>query len=466
MKHCIIFFLASICLNVTADILNVDRSELLNMSDHQLTLMHSNSFLDQLQASGYGSSGNTAVTSVLTSPYNLAYVRQHLSQQGSTPSGSNPLMKDKIVFYSWYDWTYDNNGQITVIPVPYGQRGGRITHMKKRKGYQNNVVFGEDMIFDGIDQKMYIDYSNNSVRMPTFTLLGSVKYYEKYELGSWNDTLINVYMINEDYFTRNAEPHDVYGTLYNDGSITFEDGFIMYYIAYIRHYYKRNWVSTDTLTFSSYILRDLTLLAPNAKHEFTDEDVDKQADAYMFQADDTTRVIMNLWGLGSHIGNVMYLHEDGSMRFPFQVIREFDVSSYNFDDVICSPKFYNFWSGIENSQPIDTYGTVTDGVISWAVNTVADTAIRGTAMLNGVGWGNGVMYPALWFGVFGSNRLYYADFEQTDDDDGTASISDVANIIDILLDECEWSTWSDVDDDGRVSIKDVATLIDIILNSN
>ena len=76
------------------------------------------------------------------------------------------------------------------------------------------------------------------------------------------------------------------------------------------------------------------------------------------------------------------------------------------------------------------------------------------------------MYPALWFGVFGNNRLYYADFEQTDDDDGTASISDVANIIDILLDECEWSTWSDVDDDGRVSIKDVATLIDIILNSN
>ena len=130
MKHCIIFFLASICLNVTADVLNVDRSELLNMSDHQLTLMHSNSFLDQLQASGYGSSGNTAVTSVLTSPYNLAYVRQHLGQQGSTPSGSNPLMKDKIVFYSWYDWTYDNNGQITVIPVPYGQRGGRITHMK------------------------------------------------------------------------------------------------------------------------------------------------------------------------------------------------------------------------------------------------------------------------------------------------------------------------------------------------
>ena len=294
---------------------------------------------------------------------------------------------------------------------------------------------------------MYIDYSDNSVRMPTFTLLGSVKYYEKYELGSWNDTLINVYMINEDYFTRNAEPHDVYGTLYNDGSITFEDGFIMYYIAYIRHYYKRNWVSTDTLTFSSYILRDLTLLAPNAKHEFTDEDVDKQADAYMFQADDTTRVIMNLWGLGSHIGNVMYLHEDGSMRFPFQVIREFDVSSYNFDDVICSPKFYNFWSGIENSQPIDTYGTVTDGVISWAVNTVADTAIRGTAMLNGVGWGNGVMYPALWFGVFGSNRLYYADFEQTDDTDGTTSISDV-------------------DDDGKVSINDVATLIDIILNSN
>ena len=76
------------------------------------------------------------------------------------------------------------------------------------------------------------------------------------------------------------------------------------------------------------------------------------------------------------------------------------------------------------------------------------------------------MNSCMFLSVLGSNRLYYADFEQTDDNDDTTSISGVANIIDILLGECEWSTWSDVDDDGRVSIKDVATLIDIILNSN
>lgn len=462
MKHFIVFLMASICLSVTAQVLNVDRSDLLNMSDRQLMLMRNNAFLDQLQVNGNGNSSNATVAPVLTSPYDLAFLRQHLPS-----AGSNHLMKDKIVFYDTYDWIYGNNGQITVVPMPYGHYGGWTTHMKKKKGYQDNVVFGEDLIYNGIDQKIYIDYSDNSVRMPTFQLLGSVKYDNQPPYGCWNDTLIHVYMINEDYFTQNAEPHDIYGTLHNDGSITFEDGFILYYIAYIRHYVKRTWVSTDTLNSSSYILRDLTLLAPNAKHEFSDyRGVDQQADAYMFQADDTTRVIMNMWGLGSHIGNVMYLHEDGSMRFPFQVIREYDMSRYNNDGINFSHKFYNFSGAQDGAQPIDTYGTVTDGVISWAVNTVADTYIYGTVMLNGPGWGNGVMYPGLMFGLYSRNRLYYDDSEQADGNDDTTSISDVTSIIDMLLGERESSAWFDVDDDGEVSIKDATTLIDIILNSN
>ena len=48
--------------------------------------------------------------------------------------------------------------------------------------------------------------------------------------------------------------------------------------------------------------------------------------------------------------------------------------------------------------------------------------------------------------------------------DGNIAISDVTNLIDLLLSGNELPAWADVDGDGNVSIKDVTTLIDMLLS--
>lgn len=465
MKHFFFLLLASICLNASADVLDVNRDELLNTSNQRPRVLRNNDFVNQLQFNGNGSSSSGTVTPTQNSQYDLTYLRDFLNHQSSTNSHSNTLMRDKIVFFNLYDWDTDYNGQVNV--KPYGNNGGWTTSM--RDGYQNNYVYGDNLFIQGISQKMYIDYSNNSVWMPTFTLLGSIKYNDPFPAGYWNDTLIHVYMINEDYLTRNAEPANIHGTLYDDGSVTFEDGLLFYYKAFIHHYFKNRLTSIDTVEYTSYIIRDVTLVVPNAKHEFKTGSSNYATDAYMFQADDTTRVVMNLWGLGGHYGNVMYLHEDGSMRFPFQLIRELNVSQYNFDDYVFYPEFYNFAGSLDYVvYPEDSYGTITDGVITWGTNTIADFYNWGAVMLNGPR-ARGGLYPGAYFGIFGNNRLYYTEPNPEPllgdiNGDGKVSISDVTTMIDMLLNGNEIPVWNDINGDGHVTIGDVTALVDIILN--
>ena len=50
--------------------------------------------------------------------------------------------------------------------------------------------------------------------------------------------------------------------------------------------------------------------------------------------------------------------------------------------------------------------------------------------------------------------------------DGYITISDVTNLIDILLSGGELPAYADVNGDGDVSIKDVTDLIDMLLSGN
>ena len=50
--------------------------------------------------------------------------------------------------------------------------------------------------------------------------------------------------------------------------------------------------------------------------------------------------------------------------------------------------------------------------------------------------------------------------------DGSISVGDATNLIDLLLSGGELPAWMDVNGDGHVSIKDITDLIDMLLGGN
>ena len=363
----------------------------------------------------------------------MASLKQHLISNCSTRSVSNGLMKDKIYFYDIFNWNVNSNGEITVEPYVPASAGGQTIHMSETEN--ENIVYSYDFFFD-FGQPFYVDNTDNSVWMPTFVALGTLEYPGIDNLGSWNDTIITIYMMNEDYLTLNADPANIHGTLYSDGTIVFDDGFFYYYDIQINHYSNYTLQSTDTEWGTSYIIRNLSLVVPNAKHEFHDDyyDLSTSADTYMYQPDDTTLVVMNLWGLGNQ-GNVMYvpngihknnfiarpkiildtteLHRVEMVTFPFQRIIEINTDEYStyytfFHD------FYNFDGPYDNAKPRSTrFCTITDGVmIEWGTNTIADFYTDGALMLREAPTG---YYPGLYVGTYSDNKLYYIDSQEPDE---------------------------------------------------
>lgn len=475
MKHLFLLLIANFCLNASAEVLDVDRTTLLNMCEPSPLAMLGNTFSDQMQVSNGGSSNNATVPQTVTPSYDLPYLKQFLTLQGTSSLNPAALMKDKIIFCNLFTWTIGYNDQINM--THYTDYGGMTTHM--RESSDESKLYCDDFFYDGLSQPLYVDKSNNSVCLPTFVLSGNTRKSETY--GVWTDvTYTKYYLINEDYLTHNAAPADIHGILHSDGTIVFDNGFFFYLEAYTQHYNAKNVLtSTDTTYYMSRIIRDLCLVAPNAKHEFRTteivyeditnvyyDDISHSIDAYMYQTDDTTLVVMNLWGLGGQ-GSVMYLREDGSMCFPFQRILRYDMSSYNFDNYWFYPDFYNFY-GSESVHAIDSHGTYTDGVISWGTNKIADYGINGYVMLNAT---PSNAWAAYYFDVFGYNQLYYTNTEQTSellsgdvDGDGKADINDVTALIDLLLGGGAIPDNADVDGDGINDINDITALIDLMLN--
>ena len=400
--------------------------------------------------------------------------------------GADDVLATKLAFMLAY--TYDADEGI-VIADDY-LWGGWTAEMEQVDDNQ----FNSYLYFTGIPFTFNVDYTAGTAEMVMETL----------GAWQWSDTVVSgrttticdtteyvalwdeAFMLNDD---PDAEPTNLQGTLYPDGTIYIPDGWTLYDVCYTVKRVIRSGNTTTTYDTIAGLLCDFMhstyLITANANHEYVQQSsgATVNRNAYMFQYDDTTAIAWNLWGMGNR-GMVFFLHEDNEMEFPsYQVAYTEDISDYaaaytqyNWDEAY---EFYNF--AIDLDQEADT-----------AVDaTLSEYSKLGTWDVNGVYWDASVIYDLLlklsdgnwYFGLgfypFLHNKLTFTDgttfvvpepFMRGDVDmDGSVGIADVTALIDYILTGNDTGisvAAADCDLDEAVGIADVTALIDFILTGS
>ena len=289
---------------------------------------------------------------------------------------------------------------------------------------QGDNTFNAYLYFDDIPFQINVDYSAKTAEMVMEGLggwqwTGDTTYQnEEHTNYTISDTTEYLFVVDEAYITNeNAEDFtNLQGTLYEDGTIYFPDGWCIFDLLYLKKTTVRNGrtqVLYDTVAARSEFYRSTYLMTANANHEYYQQGnaAVRNRNAYMFQYDDTTVIAWNLWGMGNR-GIEFYLRDGGVMEFPSdQLIYTEDVSDYEAAypqyDWSIGNEFYN---------------------VSLDLDVEADTAIDaslsenpklGTFDANGLYWDasgvydvfgyNGNWYFGLGFYPFLHNKLTFTD---------------------------------------------------------
>ena len=198
---------------------------------------------------------------------------------------------------------------------------------------QGNGVYNVDLYYDGIPFVINADVANNTAEMVVGPLAdGETINFGKDTVSSGGTrptytvttTTAELWLVDEDTFDpENMTYTNVDGVIYSDGSIYFEKGYAVY--ANIHEdikVYNRNWVLQSSSTnedsgLITPIFRKTYLMTPSGTHSYVDtyDSSPGENPVYMYQYDDSTVVVWNLFGIG-HRGNYMFIYEDGTMHFP------------------------------------------------------------------------------------------------------------------------------------------------------
>lgn len=295
---------------------------------------------------------------------------------------ADDLLSTKLAFMDCYEYNVDNDDIEQSMNLWDGGWDVDMEHV-------DDGMYYAYLYYNQIPVPVYVDYSNNTAEMEmgclggwqwsdtTFTGTGTRRTYYV------NDTTEYLFIIDENYMMGNSDDFcNVGGTIYNDGSLYFPDGYTFYIVDYVTtSKYNYNWVQqSQTEDENEYQLtpfyHNTYLLTPTATHDYDikygENDLDHyQNNVYMFQYDDSTAVVWNLWQFGGK-GSFMYLHEDWSMTFPIgQIVGTEDVAEleeyypnydwsegYNFN-------LYNYDLEIDDYSIEDITGTVTPESMSW-----------------------------------------------------------------------------------------------------
>ena len=296
-------------------------------------------------------------------------------------SGSENVSGNKIAFMDCYEYNPDNN-DIELSKNYYG--GGWDVHMESI----DDGVYNAYLYYGNLPVTVYVDSRNDDAEMEmgcmgawqwcdtTSTGLGTRKTY------FINDTTRYMFIIDEGWLMGDSEEFtNISGNIYSDGTLFFPDGYVFYTIDHVtttKLNYKQEFVSTsnDTIESFSPFYRNTYLMTPNAVHsydvKYDVDDVEHYDDnVYMYQYDDSTAVVWNLWQMGGQ-GNFMLIHEDGSMTFPIgQVVGtdEVDYLEEAFPDYDWSEGYdivvVNYDEANDDYSTDDITGTVTHENISW-----------------------------------------------------------------------------------------------------
>ncbi len=400
------------------------------------------------------------------------------------------LSDDDIENLSYIDFRYcytiDENGD--VVEDPWYYRGGQGAYMKQfdledgSKGLYCAGIYWNMNTQSTYYLPLNIDYSTGLVELPPIGLLDDDTITGKVVNNIRVDTVDFSYLLDFNYvFDITEDPNSVYGNLYPDGTIEFNDTLPYVFAGYRALItYKRSgnpfsgytytFQSADT-TFFTEIYSGTQFIVPNGNHNFgyigngtSERKLD--ADVYMYQYDDTTAIVFNPWGFGFP-GREFDIFADGTMYFPPQYV-------YNDED---GDYFGNatFELTADNGFIFDDQGYV-DGFIGFGCEgnvTPDEITWPSTVLMTEEG---SLFYPFL------NNVLTFTDGSQfvlggggsfirgDVDNSGEVDIADVTALINALLTESlddtdEFSSdAADCDENGEIDINDVTSLISYLLN--
>ncbi len=338
-------------------------------------VMKSNTLTNQLTAPATKgtSMASDANQKLLNKAFNSA--GNKLMNKAPRRLSADNVTGDKIMFMLGYDYNSDL-GKVVLID-DYLQGGWNATVTEESPG-----VLKASYMYYYLPVTINVNYDAKTAEMEMGTLatfqwsntVGSIQY----------DTTQVVMIVNEDYILNapNGNLTNIPGTLNDEGSLHFPNGYCYYIIEYCTKTQNGN-VTCDTISFRSPFLRDTYLMTPNGKHQYDAVDEvqgiswPEEDDVYMYQADDTTAIIWNMWTCGNR-NMVMYIHEDGTMEFPsLQVAETYErINETLHPGIIYHNEVYNYavelihendsdyidpWSASTTS----TFGTVTPTEIAW-----------------------------------------------------------------------------------------------------
>ncbi len=310
---------------------------------------------------------------------------------------ADDVMATKIAFMLGYSYNEDS-GKV-VMDNDY-LWGGWDVDMQQQGDNQFNAF----IYFTEIPFVINVDYSAKTAEMEMGGLAGwqwqdtTVSGSGNRKTYTVNDTIQELYLVDE----ATMQFTNITGTLYNDGTIYFPDGYGVYmFEKTTQTVYNNTWEQQSQAVDSvegmyTPFFHGTYLMTANAKHEYVGQSTGKTYDnpVYMFQYDDTTAVSWNLWGMANR-GMEMYIHENGTMEFPsYQVVHTEDISDYAATytqyDWSEAYEFFNF--AIDLDAAADT-----------AIdNTLSEGSKFGTVDANGIYWDASVIYD-----LIGANGGYY-----------------------------------------------------------
>lgn len=366
-------------------------------------------------------------------------------------------------------YAYDIMGEEPVPADPFYAGGGAYWYPDLSEG-----LYFAGFYWDADGSTYYlpidVDYTTGEVALPWGLLLKDDSITGS---GGRNrtDTIRYELLVSQAYWETEAQD-DCMGTLYQDGSIIFDDNYVYY--AYLKlKKYVNGQLNNETVTESATMYVGTEILAANGELTYNKEQ-DGSADSspvYIYQVEDTV-VVGNLWDYGVP-NSYMVLSADGTFEYPCSY--EEDGTTYLYNPIW---DVNDTWisGGLGEFYPVGAYtlddegyidgitwgftGTVTPDQMTWAYTMPSN----GHHFLYGyennvLKWTNGNKFviPAAG-GLRGDVN-----------NDGAVDIADVTRLIDALLqqnfDDSDNFSGDNADCnlDQSIDIADITALIDYLL---
>lgn len=322
--------------------------------------------------------------------YNVTPGDNRLLKKAPRRENNADMLTPKIAFMERYAYDWET-GDVERSKCYYD--GGWDVNLEM----VDDGVFYAYVYYEQIPVNIYVDYSTGAAEMG-MEIVGAWNWADTVASGRMttiNDTTEYLFTMNEGCLLNNEELTNLTGTLYDDGTLWFPDGWLFCTVDYVTTTMTlngRTTVSYDTIITGTDIFRDTYLMAPNATHSFSCDyqytsghtmTVNETCNAYMFQYDDSTVVAWNMWGLGGR-GNFMYIYEDGTMVLPSrQVVGTREVADLEevYPEYDWSEAYENILINYDLENDTYSYddkvGAVAGNAVSWGASVLWNYCIYG-----------------------------------------------------------------------------------------